>query len=719
MKKKVKLNNIKFNRGLIIIALLFFIAIIFRISYLSLSKEVDGINLQKFASNRTSKKEILTAKRGTIFDVNGSVLAENVSSYTVIAYLDESRSNDSKTPQHVVDKEYTAKQLATVLDMSEEKILSYLNKDLYQTEFGSKGRGLTELTKDQIVALNLPGIDFIETQKRHYPYGNFMSYTIGYAVNKADDDDINSQVNIVGEMGIEESLNSELSGEHGFTLYQKDRNGYKIAGTKEITQEAVDGKDVYLTIDSSIQLFVEQAINSMSKNYNYDWMTIMLADAKTGAILASATSPSFDPNVRDIKNYLDYNVSLAYEPGSTMKIYSFMAAMETGKYDGNQKYKSGVYKTKDGTEIGDWKREGWGNITLDQGFALSSNTAVITLINQYMDGSIMKDYYKKLGFGSKTGVQLPNEVAGKLDFKYETEVLNAGFGQGLTTTPVQNIQALTAISNNGVLLKPYIIDKIVDPNTGETTFEGKKEELRTVASDGTISKIKSLMKNVINGNSSNSTGYPYYMKGYDIIGKTGTAQVANESGTGYTDDSIRGFAGMFPGDDPSIIMYVAAKNPGGSGVGPMKSVIKEVIKNVSNYLGIYDGNDKKDEPLNTYTMKSYLSKNIDVVKDELNRLGINTVIIGNGNTVIKQFPNKDSSITKLDKVFLVTNGTDITMPDIIGYSSRDLNTLLSYLNIKADITGNGYVSEQSIKKGTKLSKDSLLKVTLKPKFSQK
>lgn len=717
MKKKVKLNNIKFSNGLIVIALLFFVAIICRISFLSLSSEVDGINLQKFASNRTNKKETLTAKRGSILDVNGNVLAENVSSYTVIAYLDESRSEGAKTPQHVVDKEETAKKLATVLDLSEEKILSYLNRDLYQTEFGSKGKGLTELTKDQIVALNLPGIDFIETQKRHYPYGNFLSYTIGYAKNKNSSDVVN-KIDIVGEMGIEESYNDQLSGEDGFTLYQKDRNGYKIAGTKEITQDAVDGNNIYLTIDSSIQLFVEQAITSMSKKYNYDWMTVMVADAKTGAILASATSPSFDPNKRDIKNYLDYNVSYAYEPGSTMKIYSYMAAMETGKYNGSKKYKSGVYITKDKTEIGDWNRQGWGRITLDQGFALSSNTAVITLINDYMNGKVLKDYYKKLGFGSKTGVELPNEVAGKLNFKYETEVLNAGFGQGLTTTPIQNIKALTSISNNGVLLQPYIIDKIVDPNTGEIVYEGKKEELGVVASSKTVSKIKSLMKDVINGTSKTSTGYVYYMDGYDIIGKTGTAQVANESGTGYTNDSIRGFAGMFPGDDPEVIMYVAAKNPGGSGVGPMKMVVQEVVKNVSNYLGIYDGRSKKDEPLEKYVTDSYLSKDINIVKDELSKKKIDVVVLGNGDKVVKQYPNEGSEITKLDKVFLLTNGNEIKMPNIKGYSSRELYNLLSLLNIKYEIEGNGYVISQSIKKDSKLTKDSLLKVKLNLNFSK-
>ena len=381
MKRKVT-NNIKINAFVILGALLFFIVIIIRISYLSLSTEVDGINLQDFANKRTTKTEVLYAKRGSIYDVNGNVLAQNVSSYTVIAYLSESRTTNPEKPQHVVDKEYTAKKLSEILEMDYDKVLSYLSKEnVDQTEFGNKGRGLTELTKEKIEQLNLPGIDFIETQKRNYPYGRFLSYTLGYAkVSSTENEDGTVEDKIVGELGIEAKFDKELSGTDGYNYYQKDRNGYKIAGTKELTEKAVDGNDIYLTIDATIQLFAEQSINKAMDKYDADWITLMMADAKTGAILASATYPSFDPNIRDITNYLDYNVSYAFEPGSTMKIYSYMAAMENGVYNGSEKYKSGVYVTSDGTEIGDWNRNGWGNITYDQGFALSSNVGVINLI---------------------------------------------------------------------------------------------------------------------------------------------------------------------------------------------------------------------------------------------------------------------------------------------------------------------------------------------------
>lgn len=716
MLTKKSTNNIRINGIFMLVAFLFLIAIIIRISYLSLSKTVDGINLQEFASKRTTKTDTLYAKRGSILDVNGNVLAQNVSSYTVIAYLSSSRTTNPEKPQHVVDKEYTAKKLSEILGMEYDKVLSYLSKEnVYQTELGNKGKGITELTKEKIEKLKLPGIDFIETQKRNYPYGRFLAYTLGYAkVNEYTKSNGTVEDKIVGELGIESHFDKELSGRDGYNYYQKDRNGYKIAGTVERTQKALDGNDIYLTIDATIQLFVEQALNKVMESHKADWVTIMMADAKTGAILASSTYPSFDPNLRNIKNYLDYNISYAFEPGSTMKIYSYMAALETGKYNGNSKYKSGIYKTTDGTEIGDWKRSGWGNITYDQGFALSSNVAVINLIKNYMNKNILMDYYKKLGFGSKTGIELANEVSGKVNFKYETEVYNAGFGQGITTTPVQNIKALTAISNNGVLLKPYIIDKIVDPNTGKTTYQGKKEELNKVASEETVNKIKDLMASVIDGNSHTSTGYYYHMDGYGIIAKTGTAQVPKTSGRGYySNQVIRGFAGMFPKDNPRVIMYVAAKNP--SSTKLMSELIKEIIKNTSNYLNIYNGTKTANKELQSMIMDSYINKKVDDVKEIFKSKKIEVITLGSGSKIVAQYPSKGLTVNELDKVFFVTeNGLD-KVPNFVGLSKSEALVISNLLGIDINFNGEGYIYSQSVEEGSKLDKTKKIEVKLKEK----
>ena len=190
---------------------------------------------------------------------------------------------------------------------------------------------------------------------------------------------------MVGELGIEKSYNKTLTGIDGKKVYQKDLRGYKISGTKEVVEDKQDGVDIHLTIDSNIQFFVEDALNKSSEKYLFDEIDLIVANAKTGEILGYATTPSFDPNIRDITNYLDSNSSIPFEPGSTMKIYTYMAALEAGVYKGTDTYMSGSFETKDKTVIRDWNKVGWGRITYDQGFIYSSNTAVINIMDKYLD----------------------------------------------------------------------------------------------------------------------------------------------------------------------------------------------------------------------------------------------------------------------------------------------------------------------------------------------
>ena len=717
-KTTISTNSIKFPIWIVLIGLLCFFVVGGRVCYLALSGTIDGIDIQAFASNRNTTTKILPAKRGTIYDVNGNVLAQTVSSYTLIAYLEESRTTDPNKPQHVVNKEHTASELSKVLDIEYDSLIKYLSKqNVYQTEFGSKGRGLTELQKSAIEDLNLPGIDFLETQKRYYPYGDFLSYTLGYAIEKTYIDESGNEVTaLVGEMGIEKQYNDVLSGTDGYTFYQKDRNGYMIAGTEPITVEAIDGSDIYLSIDANVQLFLEQAIDNIdNKGYTWEWYTILVADADTGAILGSTSNPSFDPNKRNITNYLDYNVSVAFEPGSTMKIFTYMATMENSEYDGTKTYKSGTYKAKDGTIIGDWERKGWGNISYDRGFALSSNTGIISLLNNNISKGTLKSYFNKLGFGTPTGIELPNEVGGKVNFNYETEYYNAGFGQGITTTPIQNVKALTSIANDGMLLQPYYVDKIVD-HEGVVTYQGGRTELYQVASVNTTNKMKDLMEQVINGNSKTCTGYPYYMPGYDLIIKTGSAQVA--SSTGYdTGEVIKGIAGMWPKDDPEVVFYLAAKKPndGKDGrVKPMTSVVKEIVTNISSYYEIYEEKNDASNKLNTLEISSYKNKKTEEVVTALKDFGVKTYVIGEGNKIINQYPEKGKVITTKDLVILITNDNiNRRIPDFTGLSINQSKTLLSYLGIKYELEGNGYVVSQSIPKDTLITGDMSLKLVFK------
>ena len=712
MKKK-KRNNIKYSKGIIIASLLLFVALILRLTQISLSTEIDGTNLKELASKRTTRTDTILAKRGTVFSSDGETLAQNVSSYKIIAYLDEKRTTNPKKPQHVVDKEKTAKELSPILGIEEAKILEYLSKqNVYQTEFGSKGKGLTELTKQKIDDLNLPGIDFIESYKRYYPKGQFASYTLGYAKTTSEEENI-----IIGEMGIEKEYDNILKGEDGYITYQKDLRGYKIADTIPIQKDATQGKDIYITLDSSIQFFVEQAINNADRDYDYEWFHITIADAKTGAILATANSPSFDPNVRNITNYLDTLISTPFEPGSTMKTFTYMAAMENGVYDGTETYKSGVYVTKDGTHIGDWDRNGWGMISYDKGYALSSNVAVINIINRHMNSMMLRQYFKKLGFGKTTKIELPNEQSGKIDFKYETEILNAGFGQGITTTPIQHIQAMTTLTNDGILLKPYVVEKIVDPITKEVIVQNGKDEKERVASTTTVEKMIQLMDDCVNGDG--NTGIGFKIDGGQLIGKTGTAQIAKENGLGYISgkaEVISSFSGIYPKNDPQIIIYAAVKRPTNGSQKPLSNAVKEIVHNVSKYYGNDDSQQSKIE-INNYKIPSFINKKIDSVKTTLTSDKINYVVIGEGDKVVKQSPSPDSIMTNQDTIYLITNDRNQKVPNVVGLSSKVAKDLLQKLSIKVNLDGVGYVTEQSITPGTEITPNLEIKLTLQPKFT--
>ncbi len=697
-----RMTTVKINKFFVFGVVFLFALIIFKLVVVGTFKEVDGVNIKEFASSRDTVKTTLTAERGKIRDRNGEILAQNVNSYTVIAYLSPSRTDDKDNPAHVVDKEMTAKKLSPIIDMTEKEILNLLDTDAYQVELGPGGRGITELVKEEIEALDLPGIDFIASVKRYYPYGDFMSYTIGYAKENNDNE-------IVGEFGVELAYDDILTGKNGYREYQQDIYGYKIANTPAIIKEPENGKDIYLTLDINIQMFLEQAIAKIQED-GVEWATFTVANAKTGEILGTASNPSFNPNTKNITNYHDPMVSYAYEPGSTMKIFSFMAAMENNVYKGSEKYKSGKIKVDEAT-IKDWNNYGWGEITYDNGFMASSNVAATNLAFKLGRNKLL-DYYKKLGFGKKTNIGLPNEFSGQLNFKYKTELANASFGQGILTTPIQNVKALTAIANDGVLLKPYIISKVVDSETGKVVEKGKKETLGEVASKDTITKIKDLMEGVVSGDPYYATGTGYNVSGYNVIGKTGTAQIASSSGGYYDNEVIKSFAGIFPKDDPEIILYVSVSRYGGN----LPAVVKSTIEDIGKYINVTPEEDKDKNA--EYKLPSFINKDTAEVKKILATNKQEAVVIGTGDKVINQYPNKNAVLNYGSKVFLLTNSTDYKMPNLTGWSSGEVTNFGNLVGITFEFNGYGYVTSQSLKSGTNINASTKVKVNLKPKYKK-
>lgn len=685
MKKRV---TIKISKFIILVVAFLFVAIICKLSYVVLSDKVDGINLKDKSASITTVKKTLYADRGNIYDINGEELASTVNSYTVIAYLNSNKTN-------VLDKEKTAKELSPILNMSEEKLIELLNKKLYQVELRPGGYGITEVVKARIEKLELPGIDFIKnSKKRYYNKSTFASYIIGYA--KVLDDG-----KISGELGIEGYYDDILSGTNGYTKYLKyTSSNYKIPNTNEDTKKAKDGSDIYLTIDSSIQLIAEKAVSSMKEKFNTDWAVFTVMDAKTGAIVASATNPNFNPNdTNTIKEYMNPLLSYQYEPGSVMKVFSFASSMEEGKYDGEETFKSGSYTLDDGTVIRDSERKGWGTISFDEGFARSSNVAATTLALR-LGVDKLSEYYNNLGFGKKTGIELSNEAIGDIEMVYQSELATASFGQGVSVTAIQMLQALSAMTNDGTVIKPYIVDKVVDQN-GNITYQGKRQVVKKVYSTNTVNKMHEIMKKVIDINKY------WQVNNVSIMGKTGTAQIASPKG-GYltgTYDYIKSFAGIFPADDPKYIVYVAGKKPE-TNLGSWAKVITTAIEEIASYAKLTESKSDAD-PSKIITLDNYISKYLDTTLEELKNKKIDVIILGNGKYIINQYPLKNKTLLSGEKLFLLTNDKEIKMENLKGWSLSEVKTYCNLIGLKLEYNGYGYVINQSIEENAILDVNNM------------
>ena len=697
----------------------FFFILFLKLSYLSIFPNIYGINMDQFAANRNTYSKTLYAKRGTIYDSKGNTLALDVSSYTVVAYLDPSRTGDSETLYHVEDKEGTAKALAPILNMEEEYILNLLNLDLYQVELGPGGRGITELTKTQIEDLHLPGISFIESYKRYYPNGNFASYIVGYAKQNEvliEKDGIGEyQQQIVGEMGIEVLYDEKLKGSNGYLKYQKDRYGYKIPDTKEEKIEALNGSDIYLTIDSNVQRMLETAVSEADTKYDPDWITISVMDAKTGDILGSASTPSFDPNILNITNYENPLTSFVYEPGSVMKIFTYMCAIDKGTYIGSETYPSGNIKIGN-TVISDWNQVGWGEITFDFGFEKSSNVAVSYIMDRFLTKEDLKGCLTKYGFGDKTDINLPRELVGTLKFEVPVEVAAAAYGQGISTTPIQQLQALSIIANDGKMLKPHIISKIVDTNTNKVIYEREVKESEQLVKGETIDYIKNLMYNTVHDVENNATAIGYRVSGVDILGKTGTAEIFDTEQNKYLNgwrDLLFSFSGIFPKENPEYIIFVSMKRPNTGNTSAIINTTQPLLESLSKYKGLKPSVEE-DDRATIHTMKSYVNKNIDEVLKDLK--GIDTIVLGNGDKVIKQYPSEDSLFLNNETVYLVTNDTTYKMPNLKGFSRLEVLNLFNLLNIECTFEGYGHVIDQSIKEGEIIDINKPIQITLKQKY---
>lgn len=679
--------------------------------YLSATQTYKGVNMLAFAEEERWKAvSTLKAERGEIFDRFGQPIAINIPSYRLVAVLKLGGERVKQKTLMPEDFPKAAEQLATVLPMTEADILKRLeqNKDRGQIEFGVPGRDLTVEQKEEIESFELDGITFVEEPKRYYPNDVFASSVVGYAQKM----DQNGRIELVGELGIEKSLNDILSESYGLYRFEKDLAGRQLVSSDDqLKIDPEDGADVQLTIDHRIQQLLENKMDEMYQEYKPKNATAIIMDPKTGEIIALSDRPSFDPNTREITSYSNFSVSSRFEPGSTMKIFTLAAAINEGVFNGNEMYKSGSYKYGK-TVFNDYNITGWGTIPMLEGVWHSSNVAFSILANDRLGLSRYEDYFKAFKFDQRTGIDLPGEVNSQSDFDSPLNVLITAWGQSTAVTPMQILQATSAIATDGTMKQPHVIKKVVNRESGETIRTTNPKSVGQPITKETAAATREALDGVVN--SDLGTGQLYALDNYRVIGKTGTAQIA-ENGKYLSGQYIHSFVGMAPKENPELVMYIAVDRPNGdsSTTGPriMAPLFKDVMDVALRYRSVEPDKQAKAIEAEAKPTESYIGQASETAMEAAKAAAFVPIVLGDGSDVTAQSPVKGQSYVVGERLLLKTADT-FQMPNLKGWSLRDVKRLATLYQLNLEIDGTGFVTSQSIGKDKPVKQGAALKVKL-------
>ncbi len=692
MKKTTNLRKIKsrahgyrftVGRILELVVALVFLFFAGRMLYLSISKTIDGQDINKRTAAIYRRNTALMANRGTIYDKNGLIIAQDSHTYTVYAILDKTYVDSNKKPLYVQDKEKTAEKLAMVLPLSKAKILKYLNpknKNTFQVQFGTAGSGLTLTEKKKIQAMHLTGIKFMETPSRLYPNGVFEAH-----------------------------FNKILKGTNGYETSMVDSSENQLPSGSHSYKAAKDGDNLYLTIDSQLQSALESYMSKVQKNYKPKDMTAVIEDLKTGKILAASQRPTFNSQTKAGISKAGSNllVQSSYEPGSVFKILSLAAAVNSGNYNPKAYYRSGSI-TVSGSTIYDWQKSGWGTIPFSQAFPRSSNVGMVYL-EKKMGAKIWRKYLEMFRITHKTGITLPGEVSGSLSFSSPVDQAVTSFGQGLTVNVMQMMQVYSALANNGQMVKPQLVEKITN-SSGKTVKSYKVQKVgKKIFTAQTRKVVMQNMKKVLDKEI--GTGHTYYMKGKDFGIKTGTAQIAKSTGGYMTGDRnyIFSVVGITPTDNPRYCIYLTMKQPSKLGSGA-ETILAQIFKPMMSRLVLLNKGNKSASAV--VKVPKFTSMTYAKAKKTATSNGLKLVRLGTGSKVLSQKAAAGETVSVGSTVFALTSGK-ISLPDLTGWTESQLEAYASLAGIKLQLSGGGKVKSQSLAQGTVVKSGTKLKVELK------
>ncbi len=673
-----------------------FSVVLIRIGYVQTSDHF----LARIEQNQWSAEESISPVRGTIYDANGDRLAFSMPAYDLDVYLPGIQQLGS------VKLQYLATQLGNIVGAPTDVVAQTLTRQhVVWLRFYPYFVHVSLSTKERVLHLfnqmNIGNdINPYKTYARVYPDGSFAAHVIGFVDQTGS-----------GAGGIERQYNSYLTGKPGVVQFMQDDLGQPLPFDQVITKPVQNGDSVYLTIDPAIQHYAQEALATISRRFTPQHAAIIVADPKTGAILAMAALPNFDPNQYFAypTSTLDTNwaISDPFEPGSTFKVVTLTGALATGAIDLNQTYMSGVDYVN-GVPIRDWNLWGWGRITYRMAMIYSSNTGFIH-IGQAEGVQTLYHYIHLFGMDEPTGIDLPgegNSILFNPNHLNPVDFATMTFGQGLAVTPIQQVAEVGAVANGGQLLTPYLVQKIVAPD-GQVVYDRTPHFVRQVAPASIMSEVTNLMIQDVN----QDPGLMAYVPGYHVAGKTGTAQIPSPTG-GYIPHKYNlSFVGFVPAHHPALEIYVTVNEPlhaiqfGNDVASP---AAKFVLEKSLHYLNIPPRGAPAAASQGQLPQHMVYSS-LPLVQGDSAALGEQTLQQANfkvewitePGSILYQWPAAGTSVPSNTRVLLasarsVNDSGFVKVPNLQGLSMVDAVSICSILGLQISPEGDGYVSWQSI-----------------------
>ena len=694
-----------------------------------------GVDLVKEASRVHQTTRTVPAKRGTIYDRNGTPIAEDATSYNIYAIIDKEYKSANGKILYVEESQYSkvAEIFHKYLDMDESYVKEQLSQpNLKQVSFGVKGNGITYANmmsiKKDLETAKVEGVDFTTSPNRSYPNGKFASSFIGLAQLHENEDGSKS---LIGSSGVESSLNSLLAGTDGIITYEKDRLGNIVPGTEQVTRQTVNGKDVYTTLSSPLQSFMESQMDAFQEKVKGKYMTATLVSAKTGEILATTQRPTFDADTKEgiTEDFVwrDILYQSNYEPGSAMKVMTLAAAIDNNTFPSGEYFNSSELKIADVT-IRDWDvNDGLttgGMMTFLQGFAHSSNVGM-SLLEQKMGDTTWLDYLNRFKFGVPTRFGLTDEYAGQLPADNIVNIAMSAFGQGISVTQTQMLRAFTAIANDGVMLEPKFITALYDPND-QTVRKSQKEIVGNPVSKDAASQTRTHM--VLVGTDprygtmyNHSTGKATVnVPGQNVALKSGTAQIADEKNGGYLVGStnyIFSVVAMNPAENPDFILYVTVQQPehySGIQLGEFANPILERASAMKESLNLQSPAKNLDQVTteSSYAMPSIKDISPGDLAEALRRNIVQPIVVGTGTKIKESSVEEGKNLAPNQQVLLLSDKVE-EIPDMYGWKKETAEAFAKWLDIELEFEGSGsVVQKQDVRTNTAIKNIKKIKLTL-------